>query len=159
MRASLKVRPLEQVARIAETARLRGRRVALCNGVFDLLHVGHVRYLEGAREHADLVVVAVNDDESARALKGAGRPVVPAAERAELVAALWCVDLVTVFEGRDVAAVLRAIRPNVHVKGTDYTPETVPERLVAAEVGAAVVVAGDPKQHSVTDLLSRLRRA
>jgi rfaE bifunctional protein nucleotidyltransferase chain/domain len=157
MRSSLKVRPLEQVARIAESARARGRTVALCNGVFELLHVGHVRYLEGARELADVVVVAVNGDDSARALKGAGRPVVPAVERAELVAAVWCVDAVLVFDEPDVRELLRAIRPDFHVKGTDYTPETVPERDVAAEVGARVVIAGDPKKHSASDLLRRLR--
>jgi rfaE bifunctional protein nucleotidyltransferase chain/domain len=156
MRSSLKVRPLEQVARIVESAKARGRTVALCNGVFDLLHVGHVRYLEGARGHADVVVVAVNGDDSARTLKGAGRPVVPAAERAEVVAAVWCVDVVVVFDEQDVRGVLRAIRPDFHVKGTDYTPETVPEREVAAEVGARVVIAGDPKGHSASDLLRRL---
>jgi rfaE bifunctional protein nucleotidyltransferase chain/domain len=157
VRASLKIRSLEHAAQIAEAARARGRRVALCNGVFDLLHVGHVRYLEAAREHADLVVVAVNGDDGARALKGEGRPLVPARERAELVAALWCVDLVVLFDEPDVGGVLRALRPDVHVKGTDYTLDTVPERDVAAEVGAQVVIAGDPKDHSVSALLARLR--
>jgi bifunctional ADP-heptose synthase (sugar kinase/adenylyltransferase) len=104
-----------------------------------------------------VVVVAVNGDDSARALKGAGRPVVPAAERAELVAAVWCVDAVLVFDEPDVRGLLRAIRPDFHVKGTDYTPETVPERDVAAEVGARVMIAGDPKKHSASDLLRRLR--
>lgn len=153
--AAMKIKELDQVRRLVEVARERGRIVALCNGVFDLLHVGHVRYLEAARAEADLVVVAVNGDESARALKGPGRPVTPAVERAELVAALWCVDAVTVFEELDVGPVLRALRPHLHVKGTDYTPDTVPERQVAAEVGARVLIAGDPKDHSVTAILAR----
>jgi rfaE bifunctional protein nucleotidyltransferase chain/domain len=157
MRASSKIRPLAQVIHITTAARERGRRVVLCNGVFDLLHVGHVRYLEGAREHGDLVVVGVNGDGSARRIKGPGRPVVPATERAEIVAALWCVDVVTLFDEAEANALLRAVRPHVHVKGTDYTPETVPERDAAAEIGAEIAIAGDPKDHSVSDLLARLR--
>lgn len=157
MSATLKIRPLEEVARMVEARRARGHQVVLANGVFELLHVGHVRYLEAARALGDLLVVAVNDDASARALKGEGRPVVPAAERAEVVAALWCVDLVLVFADPDVRGILRALRPHLHVKGTDYTPETVPERDVALEVGARVVVAGDPKDHAVSDLLRRIR--
>ena len=139
------------------TARCRGRRTVLTNGAFDLLHVGHVRALTEARALGDVLVVAVNDDASVRRLKGPGRPVVPAAERVELVAALACVDYVFAFDGDDVGAILRHLRPAVHAKGRDYTVETVPEREVALEVGAEIVIVGDPKDHSVTDLLRRLR--
>ena len=124
--------------------------VALANGVFDLLHVGHVRYLQGAKALADVLVVAVNSDASTRAYKGPGRPVVPEAERAELVAALACTDLVVVFDEPDVRAVLRALKPDVHVKGTDYTRTTVPERDEVRAYGGRVAVAGDPKDHSTT---------
>ena len=144
-------------ARVA-TWRAEGKTVALANGVFDLLHVGHVRYLQGARALADVLVVAVNSDASTRANKGPGRPVVPGSERAELVAALACTDAVLLFEEKDVRAVLRALRPDVHVKGTDYTPDSIPERDEVLAWGGRVAVAGDPKNHSTTDLVSRLGR-
>ncbi len=133
-----------------------GRRVALANGVFDLFHVGHLRYLQGARAEADLLVVAVNSDRSTRENKGPGRPVVPEAERAEIVAALACVDHVVVFDSRDVVPVIRALRPDVHVKGTDYTPETIPEAAEVRAYGGRVAVAGDPKGHSTTELIGKL---
>jgi rfaE bifunctional protein nucleotidyltransferase chain/domain len=137
-----------------------GRTIALANGLFDLFHVGHLRYLEGARALADVLVVAVNGDASARLQnKGPGRPVVPAAERAEIVAALRCVDHVVVFETRDVVPVIRALRPDVHVKGTDYTPETIPEAAEVCAYGGRVAIAGDPKDHSTTALVARLRAA
>jgi rfaE bifunctional protein nucleotidyltransferase chain/domain len=122
------------------------------------LHVGHVRYLRGAAAEGDVLVVAVNGDEAVRALKGEGRPVMPAAERAEIVAALEGVDYVVVFETLTVEPVLRALRPDVHAKGTDYTPETVPERAVVAEYGGRVAIVGDPKDHSTTALLERVGR-
>jgi rfaE bifunctional protein nucleotidyltransferase chain/domain len=153
-----KVQTLEAVAAAVESARQAGKTVALANGAFDLLHVGHVRYLEGAKALADVLVVAVNDDASVRALKGPGRPRIPAAERAELVAALACTDLVVLFGELDVRAVLRRLRPHLHVKGTDYTPETVPERDELAAWGGRVAIAGDPKDHSTTELLERLGR-
>ena len=153
-----KVQPLDVVARAVEAAREAGNTVALANGAFDLLHVGHVRYLEGAKALADVLVVAVNDDASVRALKGPGRPRIPAAERAEIVAALGCVDQVVLFGELDVRAVLRRLRPHLHVKGTDYTPETVPERDELAAWGGRVAIAGDPKDHSTTELLQRLAR-
>jgi len=159
MSATWKLRSQDEVARLCEAARDKGRTVALCNGVFDVLHVGHLRYLEGARALADLVVVAVNSDESVRAVRGPGRPVVPEHERAELVCGLYCVDVVLVFSEPDVRGLLRALRPAFHVKGTDYSAEPVPERAVAAVVGARVVIAGDAKDHSSTDLLARLRAA
>jgi D-glycero-beta-D-manno-heptose 1-phosphate adenylyltransferase len=145
-----KVQPLEAVARAAESARSIGKTVALANGAFDLLHVGHVRYLEGAKALADILVVAVNTDRSVRLAKGEGRPLVPEAERAELVAALGCTDFVLLFDEADVRTVLRRLRPAVHVKGTDYTEESVPERAEVAAWGGRVAIAGDPKDHSTT---------
>jgi rfaE bifunctional protein nucleotidyltransferase chain/domain len=136
--------------------RARGETVALANGMFDLLHVGHLRYLEGAAAEADVLVVAVNSDRSSRALKGPGRPVVPEGERAELVGGLACVDWVTVFDEPTVEPLLRALVPDVHCKGTDYTPENVPERAIADELGIRVAIVGDPKDHATTDLLRRL---
>jgi rfaE bifunctional protein nucleotidyltransferase chain/domain len=153
----VKVLPLAELAERVRTARAAGRTVALANGLFDLLHVGHLRYLEGAKAEADLLVVAINADDSARALKGEGRPVVTEAERAELVAGFACVDWVTIFSERTVEPLLRTLRPDVHCKGTDYTAETVPEREVARELGIRVAIVGDPKDHATSDLLSRLR--
>lgn len=151
---------LEELPRLREEASRAGRTIALANGLFDLFHVGHLRYLEGARALADLLVVAVNDDASARLQgKGPGRPVVPAAERAEIVAALRCVDHVVLFSSRDVVPVIRALRPDVQVKGTDYTPETIPEAAEVRAYGGRVAVAGDPKDHSTTALVARLRAA
>ena len=131
-------------------------RVVLANGLFDLLHVGHLRYLRGARRLGDLLVVAVNDDRSARTLRGPGRPIVPARDRARLVAAARGVDLVVVFGGPTVGAVLQRLRPEVHCKGTDYTPATVPERDIVRGYGGVVKTAGDAKRHATTDLLLRL---
>jgi rfaE bifunctional protein nucleotidyltransferase chain/domain len=148
---------LVELPRLRAEASARGRSVALANGVFDLFHVGHLRYLEGAKALADVLVVAVNSDASARRLgKGPGRPVVPEAERAEIVAALACVDHVVVFDAKDVVPVIRALRPDVQVKGTDYTPETIPEAKEVQAYGGRVAVAGDPKDHSTTELLGRL---
>ncbi|HOX47495.1 MAG TPA: adenylyltransferase/cytidyltransferase family protein [Myxococcota bacterium] len=138
--------------------RAAGRSVALANGAFDLLHVGHVRYLQGARGLADILVVAVNSDASVRRLKGPGRPIWPATERAEMVAALEAVDHVLIFDDDDVRHVLAALRPELHVKGTDYTPETIPERDVVRSYGGRVAVAGDPKRHSTTALVELLAR-
>jgi rfaE bifunctional protein nucleotidyltransferase chain/domain len=140
-------------------ARAAGRTIALANGLFDLLHVGHLRYLEAARREADLLVVAVNSDDSARALRGPSRPIVPAIERAELVAGFACVDWVTIFDETTVAPVLRDLRPDVHCKGTDYAPDTVPEAHVARELGVRVAIVGDPKQHATSTLLRRIRGA
>ena len=154
----MKVLSLSALVEQVRAARAAGRTVALANGLFDLLHVGHLRYLEGAKAEADLLVVAINADVSARALKGEGRPVVPEAERAELVAGFACVDWVTIFSDRTVEPLLRALRPDVHRKGTDYTAETVPERELARELGIRVAIVGDPKDHATSDLLGRLRR-
>ena len=148
----------DDLPRLREDASRAGRTIALANGLFDLFHVGHLRYLQGAKELADVLVVAVNTDASARQLgKGPGRPVVPEHERAEIVAALACVDHVVLFDSRDVVPVIRALRPDVQVKGTDYTPETIPEADEMRAHGGRVAVAGDPKDHSTTDLVARLR--
>jgi D-glycero-beta-D-manno-heptose 1-phosphate adenylyltransferase len=140
--------------------RRAGDRVTLANGCFDLLHVGHVRYLHGARELGGRLIVAVNADASVRALKGAGRPVTPADERAEILASLADVDAVVIFAEEDVRAIIREIRPDFHAKGTDYTAETVPERDEVEACGGRVVIVGDPKNHSATEIIrsrSRLR--
>lgn len=137
-------------------ARRAGKTVALANGIFDLFHVGHLRYLEGAKALADVLVVAVNSDASTRRNKGPGRPVVPEAERAEIVAALACVDHVVIFGSKTVVPLIRKLRPDVQVKGTDYTPETIPEAAEVRKYGGRAAVAGDPKDHSTTDLLERL---
>jgi len=131
--------------------------LVLANGIFDLLHVGHVRYLEGAKRAGSSLLVALNSDTSARKLKGEGRPLLPLAERMELVAALQCVDWVTSFEEDSVESLLRRLRPAAHAKGTDYTVESVPERAVAASLGIKTVIVGDPKDHATTDLLRRIR--
>jgi rfaE bifunctional protein nucleotidyltransferase chain/domain len=155
--ARSKIGTLDEVrARLAE-ARAAGRTVALANGCFDLLHVGHVRYLEGARAEADVLVVGVNGDASVRRLKGPERPVLPEHDRALLVAALRAVDHVVVFAEDDVGRLLLTLRPDVHCKGTDYTPETVPEREVVRSYGGRVAIVGDPKQHDTRALLSRIR--
>ena len=131
--------------------------LVLANGIFDLLHVGHARYLAAARAEGRSLLVAVNTDESARRLTGPGRPLLPLAERLELLAALECVDWVAPFEGDDVKEVLRRVRPAIHAKGTDYTVETVPERAVARDLGVRTVIAGDPKRHASSDLIGRIR--
>ena len=137
--------------------RRAGDRVTLTNGCFDVLHVGHVRYLRAARELGGKVVVAINSDASARALKGEGRPVMPAEERAEILAALADVDAVVIFPEQDVRPIIREIRPDLHAKGTDYTVESVPERNEVEACGGRVVIVGDPKDHSATEIIrSRL---
>jgi rfaE bifunctional protein nucleotidyltransferase chain/domain len=153
-----KLQTLEQVAREREQWRAQGRTVALANGVFDLLHVGHVRYLQGARELADVLVVAVNSDASTRAYKGPGRPYIPEMERAELVAALACTDRVIIFDEPNVRGIIRALQPDVHVKGTDYTPDSIPEADEVRAYGGRTAVAGDPKDHSTTELARRMGR-
>jgi rfaE bifunctional protein nucleotidyltransferase chain/domain len=147
----------EELQELVEADRALGRTIALANGCFDLLHVGHIRYLEGAAAQADRLIVAVNDDESVRRLKGAGRPILPVADRAELVASLRAVDNVVVFSEPTVASLLETIKPDVHCKGTDYTPETVPERDVVARYGGRVAIVGDPKTHSTRELVARIR--
>ena len=147
----------DELARRVAAWKDAGETVALANGLFDLLHVGHLRYLEEAAREADRLVVAVNADASARALKGPDRPIVPADERAELIAAFSCVDLVTVFDEATVEPLLRAVRPDVHCKGTDYTADTVPEREAARALGIRVAITGDAKSHATRDLIAQIR--
>lgn len=143
--------------RIAER-KARGERVAFANGHFDLLHVGHLRYLQAARAEGDALVVAVNDDDSVARLKGAGRPVVPAAERAELLAALAPVDFVVIFQGDSPAPLLARLQPDVHCKGTDYgTPDRVPEYGVVRAYGGRTALVGDPKDHATSDLIAKVK--
>lgn len=144
---------LEAARRVTEAARAAGRRVVLANGCFDLIHVGHVRYLEGAKAEGDLLIVAVNGNRSAAHLKGRGRPVLDESERAELVAALEMVDWVVVFQERTVSKVIETLRPDVHCKGTDYTEPTVPERDMTRRVGGVTRIVGDAKDHSTRDLI------
>ena len=138
--------------------RASGRTIAFANGCFDLLHVGHTRYLEAAASEADVLVVAINDDQSVRRLKGDARPILQGEYRAELVAALRCVDFVVLFPEPTVGPLLEALRPDVHCKGTDYTADSVPEREVVKAYGGRVAIVGDPKDHSTRDLLSRIAR-
>jgi rfaE bifunctional protein nucleotidyltransferase chain/domain len=137
--------------------RQAGESITLANGCFDLLHVGHVRYLHAARQLGGRLIVAINSDDSVRALKGDGRPLMPAAERAEILSALADVDAVVIFPEPDVRALIREVRPDIHAKGTDYTADTVPERDVVAQCGGRVEIVGDPKDHSATEIIrSRL---
>jgi len=144
--------------KLAEHKR-HGRRIVFANGCFDALHVGHIRYLEGARREGDILVVGVNADSSVCDLKGPGRPVLDENARAQLVAALRCVDYVVLFAEPNVEALLEELRPDVHAKGTDYTLETVPERAVASRLGICVAIVGDPKDHSTRELLDSIRKA
>ena len=145
----------EELKRRAESWRGRGEKITLANGCFDLLHVGHVRYLHAAKKLGGHLVVAINSDESVRALKGDGRPLMPAAERAEILAALSDVDAVVIFPEPDVRSLVRDIRPDVHAKGTDYTAESVPERDTVIECGGRVEIVGDPKDHSASEFIAR----
>lgn len=148
----------ERAGSEADKIRKSGRRIVFANGGFDLLHVGHVRYLQAARREGDFLVVGVNSDSSVRLSKGSHRPILPERERAEIVAALSCVDAVVIFSEPSPADLIREIRPEVHAKGTDYTRETVPEKSVVEAYGGEVRIVGDPKDHATTDLISRVRK-
>lgn len=143
------------IARVAVERREK-KKIVLANGCFDLFHVGHIRYLEGAKELGDILIVGINSDEQVRKLKGENRPFMPEDERAEVVSAIRFVDFVTVFEEPTVEELIRAIRPDFHAKGTDYTTETVPEREIVKECGGQVAIVGDPKDHSSTELISKV---
>jgi rfaE bifunctional protein nucleotidyltransferase chain/domain len=143
---------------VLDEHRRAGAKIVLANGIFDLLHVGHVRYLQGARAEGDVLVVGVNSDSSTRKLKGEGRPILTERARAALVAALACVNYVMIFDELDVKPLLRELQPDVHAKGTDYTAQTVPESGLAELLGIRVAIVGDPKGHSTRDLLTRMRR-
>jgi rfaE bifunctional protein nucleotidyltransferase chain/domain len=157
--AESKIVTRERLREFLAEHRRRGQKIVLANGCFDTLHVGHIRYLEGARREGDILVVGVNADSSVCALKGAGRPILPEAARAALVGALRAVDYVVVFSEPNVEALLQDLRPDVHAKGTDYTTETVPERATSARLGIRVAIVGDPKDHSTREFLDSVRRA
>lgn len=146
----------ELVATI-EQLRSSGNKIILANGCFDLLHVGHVRYLQGAKDLGGILVVGINSDKQVALLKGVGRPVVTENERAEVISALACVDFVTIFDEPTVTELIYAIRPDVHTKGTDYAVDTVPEREIVREIGGIVAIVGDPKDHSSTELIGKAR--
>jgi rfaE bifunctional protein nucleotidyltransferase chain/domain len=148
----------DELRRQVETWRANGEKITLANGCFDLLHVGHIRYLHAAKELGGRLIVAINSDKSARNLKGAGRPLMPAEERAEILAALSDVDAVVIFAEPDVRALVRKIRPDVHAKGTDYTHESVPERETVLDCGGRVEIVGDPKNHSASEIIHRLEQ-
>ena len=158
MKTSKIVLSRNELAQALAERRARNERIVLANGCFDILHVGHTRYLSGARAEGDVLVVALNSDKGVRRLKGPGRPVLPENERAEIIAALESVDYVTIFDEPTVEPLLEALRPNVHAKGTDYTPETVPERAAADRLGIRVAIVGDAKNHSTRNLLAQLAR-
>ena len=146
-----------EIKLLTQAAHERGETIVLTNGAFDLLHVGHVRYLQGAAEHGQCMVVAVNSDSSVRAAKGSGRPMIPGNERAEIVAALAVVDWVVIFDDKTVEPIIEAIRPHVHAKGTDYTADSVPEAALVKRLGGRVEIVGDPKDHSTTELCEQLK--
>ena len=158
-RAQTKIVPRHELRALLREAKQAGKRIVLANGCFDTLHVGHTRYLEGARREGDILVVAVNSNSSLRQLKGTGRPILNEQARAQLVAAIRAVDFVLVFSEPNVEKLLEEFLPDVHAKGTDYTAETVPERAVADKLGIRVAIVGDPKGHSTRNLLASVRKA
>ena len=150
---------IKEAAALAENARKNSKTVALANGAFDILHVGHIRYLQASKECADLLIVAVNSDSSVRGYKGEGRPVIPDHERAELICALECVDHVVIFPELTVENVIRQIRPDFQCKGTDYTEDSVPEGDLVRSLGGAVKIVGDPKDHDSSAIIRKINRA
>ena len=156
--ASERILDRDQIIQRVVSARKKGERIVLANGCFDLLHAGHVRYLEGAGMLGDLLIVGVNSDEQTRRLKGAGRPLVPADQRAEIISSLEVVDFVTIFPEPTVTELLLALRPDIHAKGTDYTQESVPERDVVRSFGGRVAIVGDPKNHSSSEMIEKISR-
>ena len=148
-----KIKKLEELKILAANLRAKGKKVIFANGCFDLLHVGHIRYLQAARALGDALILGVNGDVGVSALKGQGRPLQPETERAEVLASLECVDYVLVFDAPTVDGILKELQPDVHAKGTDYTEESVPERETVRSYGGQVAIAGDPKDHSTRDLI------
>jgi D-glycero-beta-D-manno-heptose 1-phosphate adenylyltransferase len=153
-----KILTRDELKRQVQTWRTNGEKITLANGCFDLLHIGHIRYLHSAKQLGGRLVVGINSDESVRALKGEGRPLMPATERAEILAALSDVDVVVIFSEPDVRALVREIRPDIHTKGTDYTAQSVPERDTVIECGGRVEIVGDPKDHSATEIIRKLEQ-
>ncbi|MBP1622439.1 MAG: D-beta-D-heptose 1-phosphate adenosyltransferase [Acidobacteria bacterium] len=151
-----KIQSLAEIKKTIRAMRAAGKRIVFANGCFDLLHVGHIRYLQKARALGDVLILGINSDASVAALKGKGRPLQPEAERAEILAALDCVDYVLLFDALTVDGILREIQPDIHAKGTDYTEETIPERETVMSYGGQVAIAGDPKDHSTRDLIQTI---
>src|SRR5712664_905943 len=141
---------------VVQAAKRKGKRIVFANGCFDVLHVGHVRYLEAARALGDLLIVGINSDQQARRLKGAGRPLLPQEQRAEIISSIEAVDFVTIFEEPTVVQLLLALKPDIHAKGTDYTEDSVPERDVVRSFGGRVAIVGDPKDHSSSQMIEKL---
>ncbi len=162
METESKIKSSRELQTLVRKLRAQGRIIVLANGCFDLIHVGHVRYLQAAKDFGDVLIVGINGDQSVRVLKGAGRPLQPESERAELIASFECVDYVHVFHDRTVDSLLGLVRPDVHAKGTDYTAESVPERKTVERYGGRVAIVGDPKDHAtrslIDSLLARMRR-
>ncbi len=152
-----KLKSREELPPLADQLRREGKRIVLANGCFDLLHVGHIRYLIGAKELGDVLVVGVNSDQSIRLLKGPPRPLFPQEERAEILAALACIDYLTIFPELTVKDLLLALKPDIHAKGTDYTVESVPEAVVVRSYGGRVAIVGDPKDHSSSEIISGVK--
>ncbi|MBN1566530.1 MAG: adenylyltransferase/cytidyltransferase family protein [Acidobacteria bacterium] len=153
---TLKIKTLAELKEISAQSRASGRKVVFANGCFDLIHVGHVRYLQNAKSLGDILILGINSDEGVTALKGKGRPLQPQSERAEILASFECVDYVLLFDALTVDGILREIRPDIHVKGTDYTEDSVPERETVRAYGGQVAIAGDPKDHSTRDLIQTI---
>jgi rfaE bifunctional protein nucleotidyltransferase chain/domain len=153
-----KLRTLEELVQIVREEKHRERAVVFSNGCFDLLHAGHIRYLEAARDEGDVLIVGINGDDSVQKLKGPGRPLMPEAERAEIISALECVDHVLIFHDSTVDGLLLLLKPDVHAKGTDYSHETVPERETVLGYGGRIAIVGDPKNHSTSDYLNRIHK-
>lgn len=153
---SPRILDLERLIERINTARANGACVVLANGCFDVLHVGHIRYLEAAKALGDLLIVGINSDEQTRRLKGAGRPLLPQDQRAEIISSIEAVDLVTIFDEPTVAELLLALKPHIHAKGTDYTEDSVPERDVVRSFGGRVAIVGDPKDHSSSQMIEKL---
>ncbi len=151
-----KLKTLAQLRKIVASEKAKGKTVVLANGCFDLFHVGHIRYLGEAREKGDLLVVALNSDSSVRRLKGAGRPILPQEERAEILSSFWFVDYVTIFAEPNVEKILQALQPDYHVKGSDYTINTVPERAAVKRYGGRVAIVGGPKVKNTSDIIRRI---
>lgn len=152
-----KVKTLQELKETVEAEKAKGKTIAFANGVFDILHVGHVRYLQAAKEMGDILIVAVNDDDSVRRLKGEGRPVMPVNERMEILSALSCVDYIIKFSEPTVSNLLLALKPHIQVKGTDYTEDSVPEKDVVMSYGGRVAIAGDPKDRSTTGYMAKIK--
>jgi len=152
-----KLKSREELPPLADQLRREGKRIVLANGCFDLLHVGHIRYLIGAKELGDVLLVGVNSDQSIRLLKGPPRPLFPQEERAEILAALTCVDYITIFPELTVECLLLTLKPDIHAKGTDYTEESVPEAVVVRSYGGRVAIVGDPKNHSSSEIISGVK--